>query len=96
MTTAVLFIRSRAIDPDDREWLEPVQMCCAFDCATTLLLLGPAAAGAALGDDRFAELQELGDITVLVLDAAPGPHARRVDAQAARQVLELHTKVVQL
>ncbi len=92
---AVLFIRSRHID-DDREWLEPVQICCAFDFRTTLLLLGEAAADAVAADLDFEELHALDIAAVLVVDAAAGAHAVCVDGATAREVIHSHARVLHL
>ena len=81
----VLFIRRAAITREDKEWLEPIQMCCAFECQTTLLLLPPAAAQAQQCDEAFAELFGLGIVAIHVLADSSGLHSTistKADASA--------------
>ncbi len=96
MSVPVLFIRSRAIDADDREWLEPVQICCAFDCPTTLLLLGDAAASAAAAAPRLEELHELGIAAVLAVGAQGAAHVAGIEQADARDVIARHARVLHL
>ena len=96
MSVPVLFIRSRAIDADDREWLEPVQICCAFDCPTTLLLLGDAAASAAAAAPRLEELHDLGIVAVFTAGAPGTPFANAIEPAAVREVIDHHVRVLHL
>jgi hypothetical protein len=96
MSVPVLFIRSRAIDADDREWLEPVQICCAFDCPTTLLLLGDAAASAAAAAPRLEELHDLGIVAVLAAGAPDTALVAGIEPTAVRDVIDRHMRILHL
>jgi hypothetical protein len=90
----VLFVRHTPVLDADREWLEPVQMCCAFDCPTTLLLLAAGASDIALLAPGLEELHALDVTAVVALDAPTTPHWRGIDAAAARALLAAHDVVV--
>ena len=90
----VLFIRRDSIDRQDNEWLEPIQMCCAFDCHTTLLLLPPASAQAVQCNEDFAALVELGIAAIHVVGGACGTHSTTSSEAEATALMCAHSTVL--
>lgn len=90
----VLFIRRASIDNRDNEWLEPIQMCCAFECPTTLLLLPPAAAQAEQCDAAFAELVALGIAAIQVVADTCGSHSAITTSADASALICAHDIVL--
>ncbi len=90
----VLFIRRAGIDSQDNEWLEPIQMCCAFECQTTLLLLPPAAAQAGQCNAAFAELVALGITAIKVVADTCGSHSTTSTEAEASALIGAHSIVL--
>ena len=90
----VLFVRRARIDTQDNEWLEPIQMCCAFECQTTLLLLPPAAAQAEQCNDAFAELVALGVTAIKVVADICGAHSTTSTEADASALICAHNIVL--
>lgn len=90
----VLFVRYRPFVLGDTEWAEPIAVCCAFDCRTTLLLLDEAARTTKHVAATLNELQDLDIATICATAPSANAAVTVIDLAAAQALMAAHTRVL--